>query len=224
MRLSTRLSSHQGNHKLATTSLKRSITLYTTQSTQAHELYASHLAYITSLSIGSTAVSSGDASLKPLSAIRELHDLVSHNEHGDVSRLALVLELRELMYHRLWTRFGHALQRAEDAHDITFPVAAEVSPTEQTEMTPTSDVMKVLRIHVLICGLIFYTHVGDGDATQPRMKRLHDMLDSGHGALSALGPCGYTSCEFYSSSSPGSSAMFGSAPERSVVPRSTVVL
>ncbi|KAF9055616.1 hypothetical protein BJ165DRAFT_1427330 [Panaeolus papilionaceus] len=188
MRLSARLSSHQGNHKLATTSLKRSITLYTTQSTQAHELYASHLAYITSLSIGSAAVSSGDASLKPLSAIRELHDLASHNEHGDVSRLALVLELRELMYHGLWTRFGHALQRAEDAHDITFPVAAEVSPTEQTEMTPTSDVMKVLRIHVLIYGLIFYTHVGDGDATQPRMKRLHDMLDSG--ALSALGPCG----------------------------------
>ncbi|PPR08179.1 hypothetical protein CVT24_001529, partial [Panaeolus cyanescens] len=190
MRLSARLALHQGKPKLASTSLKRDIASFSTSNNQPHDLYASHLEYITSLTAGSTCVSSGDASIKPLSAIRDLYDLATHNKHGNVSRLALVLELRQLMHYGQWTRFASALQRAEQAHDLVFSASSEVQVDKQpeTELKADRDAMKVLQIHVLMFGLIFYTHVGDGDATQPRMKKLHDMLDSGD--LDAFGPFG----------------------------------
>ena len=51
-----------------------------------------------------------------------------------------------------------------------------------------SKLARVLIVHTLIIGALYYTYVGEADQCQRRLKKLHDMLDGG--ALDAFGPSG----------------------------------
>ena len=186
-RLSARLSTFQQNPKFAQTTLKRILTSFLVPSDPFHIVYASHLAYISSLRSSFDLPQS--SSSRELSAIRDLHELATRNGHAStVGVLALVLELRDLVHNGFWNDVGALLQKVEGVLSLNFvsePVGSEV-----TAMSPriTTNLEKVLLIHVLIIGIIFHTYVGNNSDSQTRMKNLHDMLDGG--ALDAFGPSG----------------------------------
>lgn len=186
-RLSSRLSSYQKNPKFAQTTLKRILTSFLVPSDPLHIVYSSHLAYISSLSSSCDLPQS--SSFRALSAIRDLHELATRNGHATtVGVLALVLELRDLVHNGFWNDVGALLQKVEGT--LTLKFVSEPVGSEATAMSPRimSNLEKVLLIHVLIIGIIFYTYVGNHADTQTRMKHLHDMLDGG--ALDAFGPSG----------------------------------
>ena len=180
-RLSARLSSYQQNPKFAQTTLKRILTSFLVPSDPLHIVYASHLAYISSLSASCDLTQS--SSFRASSAIRDLHELATRNGHAStVGVLALVLELRDLVHNGFWKDVGALLQKVEATLHLNF-----VSEPMGSEATVTN-LEKVLLIHVLIIGIVFHTYIGNHADTQTRMKHLHDMLDGG--ALDAFGPSG----------------------------------
>ncbi|KIM38243.1 hypothetical protein M413DRAFT_447988 [Hebeloma cylindrosporum] len=176
-RLSARLATEQRNHKLAQNLLKKTLTNFITPSDPPHVHYAAHLAYITSLDAGESGPT--NISLRALGAIRDLHALATRNSHSDVALFALVLELRDLVANGVWNRVGESLLNVERE----LKLAAEFD----TAKTLTN-LEKVLIVHVLIIGVLYYTYTGDYANCQPRIKKLHDMLDGA--ALDAFGPSG----------------------------------
>ena len=187
-RLSARLSSYQQNPKFAQTTLKRILTSHLIPSDPFHIVYSSHLAYINSLSSSCDHLPRSSSS-RALSAIRDLHELATKNGHATtIGMLALVLELRDLVHNGFWNDVGVLLRKVEGALSLNF--VSEPVGSEATVMSPriTTNLEKVLMIHVLIIGIIFHTYVGNHADTQTRMKNLHDMLDGS--ALDAFGPSG----------------------------------
>ncbi|KAF8167157.1 hypothetical protein B0H34DRAFT_791923 [Crassisporium funariophilum] len=238
-RLSARLSSHQHNPKLAQSILKRLLTHFLLPSDPPHVVYASHLAYITSLSSSSSShpinatgppspqrQQTFTSNFKARGAIRDLHELATRNGHRSIELLALVLELKDLMHNGVWNDVGPSLSGVEDALGLGLEfrvdavrVAAAASGADvNVEATGTvtdrsvvsgqgnaakvdgmSSLEKVLVVHVLLIGVIYYTYIGDNTNAQTRMKKLHDLLDTD--VLQAFGPHGIIDVPFPPSSS-----------------------
>ena len=187
-RLSARLATEQKNHKLSQNVLKKTLINFITPSAP-HVHYAAHLAYITSLSGVTDSEESGpyspsNASLRALGAIRDFHALAMRNSHTDVALFALVLELRDLVHNGVWNRVGESLLNVERE----LKLSAEFDKAKPPTIVETTNLEKVLIVHVLVIGVLYYTHTGDYANSQPRIKKLHDMLDGG--ALDAFGPSG----------------------------------
>ncbi|KDR86097.1 hypothetical protein GALMADRAFT_235330 [Galerina marginata CBS 339.88] len=194
-RLSARLAIHQGNQKLAQNTLKKVLTNFIVPSDPLHVQYAAHLAYISSHSNASdgdelSPYSPSTSSLKSLGAIRDLHDLAKLNNHREVVLFAMVLELRDLAHNGIWNRVGESLNNAEKDLNLLFePVEESKGPLNASPAVPgKTKIEKVLIIHVLVIGILFYTYIGSSKDTQCRIKKLHEMLDGG--ALQAFGVSG----------------------------------
>ncbi|KAF8912002.1 hypothetical protein CPB84DRAFT_1812174 [Gymnopilus junonius] len=192
--LSARLAMHQGNHKLAQNALKKVLNGSTTLSDPLHIKYSAHLAYINSLSKvpGSDDLSPySDSSLRSLSAIREFHELALRNNHYEVALFSMVLELLDLVRHGIWNRVKESLINAERACHLA-PELVEVpkapSPAAPSVVLGKTNIEKVLIVHILLIGAVYYTYVGEANKCQLRIKRLHDMLDGG--ALDAFASSG----------------------------------
>ncbi|KAF9476022.1 hypothetical protein BDN70DRAFT_839938 [Pholiota conissans] len=197
--LSARLASYQSNHKLAQNTLKKVLTNFIISSDPPHVTYTAHLAYITSLSSisaddDSPPYSPSSASLKALSAIRDLHDLAQRNNHHEVVRLAMVLELRDLVQNGVWSRVSASLASNEEELGIQATSSDPAPPPKDIKHT---NLAKALIVHVLIIGVIYYTYVGESANAISRLKQLHDMLDGG--ALDAFGTSGIVEVELPSS-------------------------
>lgn len=169
--------------------LKKTLTHFITPSDPPHVHYAAHLAYITSLSGVTDSEESGpyspsNASLRALGAIRDLHTLATRNSHTEVALFALVLELRDLVHNGVWNRVGESLLNVEKELKLT----AEFDSAKPPTIIGATNLEKVLIVHVLIIGVLYYTYTGDYANSQPRIKKLHDMLDGE--ALDAFGPSG----------------------------------
>ncbi|KAF8956437.1 hypothetical protein BDZ97DRAFT_1907180 [Flammula alnicola] len=193
-RLSARLALHQQNPKLAQNTLRKVLTNFIVPSDPPHITYSAHLAYITSLSGISQDDDSGPyspswANLKALGAIKDLHALAIRNKHREVAQLAMVLQLRDLVQNGFWTRVGETLEHNEEGLAISSELeASKNTANHQPLVIGKTNLEKVLIIHVLIIGVLYYTYVGDSAKSQWRIKKLHDMLDSG--AMDAFGPSG----------------------------------
>lgn len=99
------------------------------------------------------------------------------------------MELKELICSGFWAKVEPALLGVEDALQITFDSPASNTPQVASTMPKAkTSIWTCLEIHTLIIGVVFYTHVGDAEKAQTRLKRMHDHLDGG--ALDALGPYG----------------------------------
>ena len=153
-----------------------------------HLTYTSHLSYISSLSSRSETHDPASSYFKALTAIRDLREVAKKRKHIEMEFVASVLELCELVQNGLWIKVSEALANTEK----------ELSIMEDPRQT--TDIQKVLIVHALVIGILFYTYVGDSANAQTRMKKLHDMLDGG--ALDAFGTSGIVKVTFSDSETP----------------------
>ncbi len=165
------------------------------------------MAYIASLSscVGARD-SSSNAALKALGAMRDLQEVATQKNHRDIVSLGMILELRELMANGMWQKVYEALKNTEEQLNI----AGEIDVAEKTSVDSASpsqesgsnhmtllgdtNLKKVLIVHALVIGTLFYTYVGDNTKAQSRMKKLHESLDCG--ALDAFGKSGIVTVGF----------------------------
>jgi len=164
------------------------------------------MAYIASLSSYADARDfSSYATLKALGAVRDLQEVATQNNHRDIVSLGMILELQELMANGMWQKVYETLGNTEEQLNIAGEIAVveknsvdHASPSQENgcHIRPTvdSNLKKVLIVHALVIGTLFYTYVGDNAKAQSRMKMLHEMLDCG--ALGAFGKSGIVTVGF----------------------------
>lgn len=107
--------------------------------------------------------------------------------------MATVLRLRAVMRAGLWCDVKECLDTAEAVLDMqgTLKGLAEdkAKPFEKPEQlslpSPPSSTTGsrsifeyALIVHTLILGIIFHTYTGDSGLTSPRLKWLHELLDT----------------------------------------------
>jgi len=165
--------------------------------------YMSHLAYFSSLSADARDSTSTTRS-KALGVVGDLLEIAMENKHAEIVSLAMVLQLHELVRNGIWKEVSEVLGKVEEHLYIAATIEAASKsgcPSTPTKGEPkaacvigSTNLQKVLIVHVLIIGTLFYTYIGDGANAQSRMKKLHDMLDGG--ALDAFGKAGIVKVDF----------------------------
>lgn len=199
--LAAQLAAFQNNIKFAQNSIKKLISDFFVASDPPHMYYMSHLAYFTSLCTEARAT----PSFKALGAVHDLLEIATRNKHIEIVSLAMVLELHELVRNGLWKNVGEILRKLEERFSIILPMEATEKSVSSFSSTPnietndsrvigSTNLQKVLIVHVLVIGTLFYTYTGYSENAQGRMKRLHDMLDGG--ALDAFGKAGIVKVDF----------------------------
>ncbi|KAF8649400.1 hypothetical protein AX16_005841 [Volvariella volvacea WC 439] len=143
-----------------------------------HMAYTAHLDLIASFS----SLRSASASLPPadctraLAAIDVLQSLARQQAHSQVVYLATLLRVQVLINAGSWSKVPDALpppppQPTKDKTDSSQPTPPYPSLAE--EMHP------VIKVHLLILMVIFYTYKGTSDLVALALKDLHILLDSG---------------------------------------------
>lgn len=165
------------------------------------------MAYIASLSsCADSRAFSSYATLKVLGAVHDLQEVATQNNHRDIVSLGMILELRELMANGMWQKVYEALKNTEEQLNITKEIDVveknsvdNTSPSQDDgsnsiRLPADSNLKKVLIVHALVIGTLFYTYVGGDAKAQSRMKKLHELLDCG--ALDAFGNSGIVTVGF----------------------------
>jgi hypothetical protein len=133
-----------------------------------------------------------------LQGVRELQDVAE--VCGDVSAalLARVVRLRTLVDAGMWNVVGEALTTAEVALGLSYEDADSGSPgTGSPSKSPKKEKGKdkekekevtfvsfddpfeaAMAIHVLVIGVVYFTHVGVARSASARLTHLHALLDS----------------------------------------------
>ncbi|KAJ3562231.1 hypothetical protein NP233_g9703 [Leucocoprinus birnbaumii] len=192
--LSAQLSLESGNAKASQNTLKRALSTFTDDE-PPHTVYTFHLSLIASISSQSTDEVTN--TVKSLGAISDLHDCATQRGDQAVIELASVLRLRALMRAGLWSDVGESLDAAESGLDMEETLRSyseekgkaaekEAQSSTHTLPSPPSSTTKPSRslfeytliVHTLILGIIYYTYVGDSSLANPRLKWLHELLDT----------------------------------------------
>ena len=110
-----------------------------------------------------------------------------------VIQIASVLRLRTVIRAGLWCDVGECVDTAEDVLDMeetlrgfsedkgkAFEKAGQLTLPSSPSSTQTSRSIfeYALIIHTLILGIIFHTYVGNSALASPRLKWLHELLDT----------------------------------------------
>ena len=215
-RLSALVATSHGNTRFAQGLLKKLTTAtFLLPSDPPSFIYSTHLNYISSLgSAGQTGPTTllspvkkdynpQSANYRVFTAIRDLQSVAEEKGHEDIVLLARVMELHEYVTAGFWTKVEEALLDVEGLLGTDLEVIAPASGEgnqKESEMKDSdvagmkekpktkTKIAQALEVLVLIIGVTFYTHKGDGDEAQLRMKGMHDRLDGG--ALAAFGKDG----------------------------------
>ena len=213
-RLSALVASSRGNTRFAQGLLKKlTCSAFLIPSDPPSFVYSTHLNYIASLGsagqTGPTTILSPvkkdynpqTANYRVFTAIRDFQSVAEEKGHEDIVLLAQVMELHEYVTAGFWTKVEDALLHVEGLLGIDWEAIAPAPADDikkESEMKdsdvagmkekPKTKIAQALEVLVLIIGVTFYTHKGDGDEAQLRMKGMHDRLDGG--ALTAFGKDG----------------------------------
>lgn len=156
-----------------------------------HVVYTFHLALIAGISSQNPDKLNNTA--RSLDAIGDLHDCASRRGDKFIVQMTSVLRLRAVMRAGLWCDVKECVDSAEAVLDMqdTLKALAEdkAKPFEKVEQlslpSPPSSTTGsrstfeyALIIHTLILGIIFHTYTGDSSLTSPRLKWLHELLDT----------------------------------------------
>ena len=131
--------------------------------------------------------------VRSLGAIDDLHDYASRRGDKVVIQIASVLRLRTVLRAGLWCDVGECVDTAEDVLDMeetlrgfsedkgkAFEKAGQLTLPSSPSSTQTSRSIfeYALIVHTLILGIIFHTYVGNSALANPRLKWLHELLDT----------------------------------------------
>ncbi|KAF5352678.1 hypothetical protein D9756_006286 [Leucocoprinus leucothites] len=188
--LSSQLSLESGNPKAAQNTLKRTLSTFT-QNDPPHVVYTLHLALISSISSQSSDETTNI--MRSLGVISDLHECASERGDQAVIQLASVLRLRALMCAGLWSDVEESMDATESVLDMQETLKSHEDDKGKTQEqglakalpSPPSSTKSsrstfeyALIVHTLILGIIFHTYVGDSSLANPRLKWLHELLDT----------------------------------------------
>lgn len=194
---------HQQNYKFSRTLLKR-IT-GARSGVSGSFSWITYTAYLTSISY---ALQQKPPDIPTaLSAVEDLASISQRRGDLRMSLLCHVLRLRMLVDAGMWQNVGEALLQAESALGLSYDQSprradgspakgspAKGSPAKGSSSTGSPEKSRVIKeqifimfddplevsmvLHVLIMGIVYYTHGGNAAAASPRLSHLHALLDS----------------------------------------------
>jgi len=156
-----------------------------------HIVYTFHLALIAGISSQNSDKLNNTA--RSLDAIGDLHDCALRRGDKVIVQMTSVLRLRAVMRAGLWCDVKECVDSAEAVLDMqdTLKCLADdkAKPFEKVEQlslpSPPSSTTGsrstfeyALIVHTLILGIVFHTYTGDSSLTSPRLKWLHELLDT----------------------------------------------
>ena len=129
-----------------------------------------------------------------LLGVQELQKTAVASDDSGVVLLSRVLRLRTLVDAGIWNAVGDALVNSETALGLSYddpdsskpvPRSPSKSPRkdkgkekEQTFVSFDDPFEAAMAIHVLVIGVVYYTHVGVSKSASSRLTHLHALLDS----------------------------------------------
>lgn len=183
----------QHNHKHARTLLKRvtsSLSIpsletiaFSTSSVPSWFTYTAHLTSITH------ALSSSPPDFAfVFNAIQDLLNISQTLNDPHVSLLSHVLRLRTLVDAGMWDNVHDLLELAESVLGLSYVVNTPKSKNKSKDSTESAPMQNFvafddpfeacMAVHVLIMGVVYFTHMADAPNASPRLSHLHALLDS----------------------------------------------
>ncbi|TDL19376.1 hypothetical protein BD410DRAFT_752259 [Rickenella mellea] len=119
------------------------------------------------------------------STIQDLHDLSRRLADPRVTLLTHVIRLRTLVDAGMWEGVAASLQLAESVLGLSYDTNTYIPPAQRKEKEKEQafvffeDALEAaMAIHVLVLGVVYFTHTGASKDASPRLSHLHALLDS----------------------------------------------